>query len=177
MDSPARRELTKLSKETLIELIEMYSRNWLTVDGLWFSGVEEKYGLEAALALDVRMWRLDSKIEAKRIKRLLDLKEGGLAEIMKTINLMSWAPSFGYEYQISGPQAVWTCRRCLPQEQRVEAGKGEFPCRPTFEACFTNVARVIDPRVEVACLFCPPDPHPADAWCQWEFRLLAAGAE
>ena len=47
MDNPVSQELERLQKDTLIELIKMYSQNWLTVDGLWFSGVEDKYGLDA----------------------------------------------------------------------------------------------------------------------------------
>jgi hypothetical protein len=171
MDNPVFQELEKLPKDTLIELINMYSHNWMTLDGLWFNGVEEKYGLDAALELDVRMWQIGSTIEATRIKNVLGLEEGGLDTIIKTINFMTWAPSFGYEYTISGNKAIWTCKHCPPQEQRVAMGKGEFACQPTFDACFNNVVKVIDPKVRVECTFCPPGPHPDDAWCQWEFIL------
>ena len=170
MQNPALNELEKLSKDTLIDLIKMYSRNWMTLDGLWFSGVEERYGLEAALDLDTRMWKIGSMTEAKRIKKLLRLG-GGLENVLRAINFMSWAASFGYEYNLSADRAIWTCRRCLPQEQRIKAGKGEFACRPTFDACFKNVAKIIEPTVKVKCIFCPPGPHPDDAWCQWEFSL------
>jgi hypothetical protein len=37
MDNPVLQELEKLPKETLIDLVKMYSRNWMTLDGLWFS--------------------------------------------------------------------------------------------------------------------------------------------
>ncbi|MDY7036757.1 MAG: DUF6125 family protein [Thermodesulfobacteriota bacterium] len=171
MDNPSLIEISKLTKEQLLDLIKINSRNWNTLDGLWFSAVEEKFGLEAALELDILMWKTGSLIEAKRIKELLNINKGGLPNIMKTINLMSWAPSLGYEYEITDKNAVWTCTRCLPQEKRVEIGKGEFPCKPTFEACFGNVCKVIDPQVTVSCTFCPPDPHPDDAWCQWEFNI------
>jgi hypothetical protein len=168
VENPSLRELEKLPKETLLELIKVYSRNWLTVDGLWFSGVEEIYGLDAAMALDVRMWRIGSLIEIKRIKKVLNLK-GGLSDILRGVDFMSWAPSFGYEYEIAQGRALWTCTQCPPQEHRIKAGKGEFPCRATFDACFSNVIEVIDPAVQVKCIFCPPGPHPKDAWCQWEF--------
>jgi hypothetical protein len=170
MDNPCEQELKKLSNKTLIELIKLYSRNWMTLDGLWFSGVEEKYGLDAAVDLDVRMWRIGSKIEAKRIKKLLNLG-GGLENVIKTINFFSWAFSFGYEYEIIDNHAIWTCSSCPPQENRVKMGIGEFPCKPTFDACFNNLVQVIDPRVKVKCNFCPPDSHPKDAWCQWQFSL------
>ena len=171
MDSPAIRELEKLPRKSLIDLIKMYSRNWVTVDGLWFSGVEEKYGIDAAMELDVRMWQIGSKTEARRIKKLFNMDEGGIANIIKTIDFMSWAFCFGYEYDVTDERAVWTCKRCLPQEQRIKLGKGEFPCKPTFEALFSNVIDIIDPRVKYQCLFCPPDPHPQDECCKWELTL------
>lgn len=171
MENPIRKQLQELSRETLMEMIQVYSRNWLTVDGLWFSGVEEKYGLEAALELDIRMWQIGSLIEAKRIKSLLCLERGGIKEILRCIDFMSWAPSFGYEHTISHDRAIWTCTHCPPQEQRIKLQKGEFACKPTFDACFKNVIQVIDPRVRLRCIFCPPDSHPDHAWCQWEFTL------
>jgi hypothetical protein len=171
MDNPVQQELEKLPRETLIELIKTYSRNWLTVDGLWFSGVEERFGLDEALSLDIRMWRIGSKIETKRIKELLDIKEGGIRSVLRAINFLSWAASFGYEVEVHKNKAVWTCTHCPPQMNRINAGKGVFACRPTFEACFANVCDVIDPRVKVKCLVCPLDPHPQDIWCQWEFYV------
>ncbi len=169
MDNPVTNELAKLPKQTLIELIKMNAENWMTLDGLWFSGVEEKFGLDAAVELDVRMWKIGSRVEAKRIKQLLNLGEG-LDSVLRTINFMSWAANFGYEVEHFKNRAVWTCRQCPPQEQRVKMGMGEFPCEPTFDACFKNITQVVDPKVKVRCLFCPPGPHPDDAWCQWEFR-------
>lgn len=170
MDHPLLKRLESLPKETLIEVIKMYSRNWITVDGLWFGGVEEKYGMDAAVELDVRMWKIGSKIEAKRIKELFGF-EGGIEAVLHTVDLMTWTLGFGYDYDISDDRAVWTCRRCPPQEQRAKLNKAEFPCRPTFEACFNNVIEVIDPKVKVECSFCPPGGHPDDAWCQWIFTL------
>lgn len=168
MVNPVTNELEKLPRETLIELVKMNASNWMTLDGLWFSGVEEKFGLEAALELDIRMWKIGSRIEAKRIKKLLNLGKG-LDNVLRAINFMSWAAGFGYEVERTKNRAVWTCRHCPPQEQRVRMGKGEFPCDPTFDACFNNVIQVVDPDITVQCLFCPPGPHPDDAWCQWEF--------
>jgi len=55
---------------------------------------KKNIGLDTALELDVRMWKIGSTIEAKRIKNVLGLEEGGLDTIIKTINFMSWAPSF-----------------------------------------------------------------------------------
>lgn len=171
MEHPIRSELEKLPKEKLIELIFMYSRNWLTCDGLYFTATEEKYGIDAALEIDIHMWKIGSRIEAKRIKEVLGISEGGLDNVLRTITFMSWSPSSEYEIERKGNQALLTCVHCPPQEARVRKGLGEFACRPTFENGFRNVIEVIDPRVKVECKICPPGPHPPDIWCQWEFEL------
>ena len=32
--------LDKLSREELLELIDIYAKNWLALDGVWFQSVE-----------------------------------------------------------------------------------------------------------------------------------------
>jgi len=170
-ENPVHAELEKLPKETLIELIKMYSWNWHTCDGLWFSGVEERYGTDKALEIDITMWDVSSRLEAKRIKEILAIPDNaGLDAVLKTINFMSWAAKCDYRIERNGDSARLTVVSCPPQEARIKAGKGVFACRPTFERGFGNVARVIDSRVKVSCKYCPPGPHPGDSWCQWEFN-------
>ena len=170
-DNPVHGELEQLPKETLIELIKMYSRNWHTCDGLWFSGVEERYGTDKALEIDVNMWDVSSRLEAKRIKEILAIPDnGGLDAVLRTINFMSWAPKCAYRVEKKADTALLTVISCPPQEARLKSGIGLFACRPTFEVGFGNVASVIDPGVKVSCKYCPPGAHPSDSWCQWEFR-------
>jgi hypothetical protein len=95
--NPVHAQLEQLPKQTLIKLIKMYSWNWHTCDGLWFSGVEDRYGTEKALEIDIRMWDISSKTEARRIKEVLALPEkAGLDAVLRTINLMSWAAKCSY---------------------------------------------------------------------------------
>ena len=37
--------LAELSKEQLLELIELYAKNWLAHDGVWFQSIERKFGM------------------------------------------------------------------------------------------------------------------------------------
>lgn len=169
-ENPVHAELENLPRETLMELIKMYSRNWHTCDGLWFSGVEDRYGTEKALEIDINMWDISSRLEARRIKEVLSIPDNaGLDEVLRTINLMSWAAKCSYRIEKNGERATLTVISCPPQEARITSGKDIFACRPTFEHGFTNVAAIIDPRVKVSCRYCPPGPHPSDSWCQWEF--------
>ncbi len=171
-DNPAHDELERLPKEKLIELITMYSRNWHTCDGLWFLGVEKKYGTDAALKIDIDMWDVSSRVEAKRIKEIMGIPDnGGLDAVLRTINFMSWAAKCDYRVERQEDTSLLTVVSCPPQEARIKSGIGQFACRPTFETGFSNVARIIDPRVTVSCIHCPPGPHPPGSWCQWEFKI------
>ena len=164
--------LDNLPKETLIKLVKMYSRNWQTLDGLWFGSVEAEYGLEAAAKLDIQNWGKQAVIEAKRIKAVLNLG-GGLASVLTVLNFMSWqltSPLFEIESE-SPDKIVFFYPRCPVQESRNKNGKPVFPCKEMKLTLLSGIASVIEPRAEVTCLFCPPDAVTPGYQCKWEIRL------
>ena len=67
--------LAELSKEQLLELIELYAKNWLAHDGVWFQSIERKFGMAEAMYHDEEAWKRFTVIEAKRIKEFLQLPE------------------------------------------------------------------------------------------------------
>ncbi len=164
-------ELESLPKETLVKIIKMFSRNWLTLDSLWFLGVEDEYGFDAVLKIDSKVWEALSLIETKRAKETLNLTGEGPLAVMRAINFMSCIPCCPPVEERSLSKVTLSFPHCVPQEARARKGKGELPCKPMGVAFFSNVAKVIDPRVKVSCLFCPPDPHPQDVWCRWELTI------
>src|SRR3990172_8398074 len=90
------RTLEGLSKKELLNVIEMFSRNWLTVDGLWFTLVEDKYGLEAALDLDLKMWKQHALIEARRIKKYMSIEGEGVKGVLKALRFMTFDHSIPF---------------------------------------------------------------------------------
>jgi hypothetical protein len=58
-------------------LIADYLRKcFISVDGLWFMKAEEDAAFEKALELDIEVWKVLPKIEARTIKELLGLGNG-----------------------------------------------------------------------------------------------------
>jgi Family of unknown function (DUF6125) len=162
--------LESLSKETLIKLVEAYSRNWKSLDGLWFNSVESAYGVDAAVELDLQNWAVQAVLEARRLKEALMIEEGGPAAVLKVLTFMTWQlTSELFEYEVDTPdRAVIRYRTCAVQEGRRKAEKPVFPCKNMKTTLLSSIASVIDPAVRVACLSCPPDEPGAEYWCRWE---------
>ena len=63
--------IQELPREKLLELCEMFSKNWLALDGLWFQSIEHKRGMDEAVEHDVNAWARFTETEARRIKEFL----------------------------------------------------------------------------------------------------------
>ena len=165
--------LQNLSKEELIAIIIDDAKNWLAHDGLWFQAVDQKYGMDVAIDIDREAWRKFTVVEAKRIMSRLGLEPGGgipaLVECLKhrlyaRLNLQE-------SIEVSDTRAVFRMVDCRVQSARKRKGLPDFPCKTVGIVEYTEFARTIDPRIETRCIACPPDSHPDDLWCAWEFIL------
>jgi hypothetical protein len=166
-------QLKDLSKEELLELLRDGALNWLAHDGLWFRAVEDRFGIETAMDLDREAWRSFTVIEAKRImKRLGMAPGGGIPALVRALGYRLYARINEQEVVEEGPtHCVFRMKTCRVQDARKKQGLADFPCKSVGIVEYGEFARTIDERIETACLSCPPDPKPADAWCVWEFRL------
>ena len=50
--------IESLSKKELIELLDIYAKNWLAMDGVWFQSIEKKHGMDEAMEHDENAWRI-----------------------------------------------------------------------------------------------------------------------
>ncbi len=155
------------------ELVELCSKSLYTIDGLWFTLVEEKYGLDVALDMDVEVWRRLGVIQARRLLKTFAIKDDSpipaLIKILQTDPiLVIYRPEI---VELTDNKVVFRLTRCPPQKARIRDGKGEFPCKPVGIALFTSYAEAVDPEVKLSCLTCPPDAHPSQYWCEWRFEI------
>ncbi len=161
------------SREELWDLLTDAVKNWLAHDGLWFQAVEKAHGLTEAINLDAEAWSKFTVVEAERIMKRLDLKpNGGISSLVQALKFRLYAYINVQEItELSDQRCVFRMKSCRVQEARQRKNLPDFPCKPVGLVEYTNFARTIDPRIKTKCLACPPDKHPADAWCVWEFTI------
>ena len=154
------------------KLVEVCSRSLNTIDGLWFLSIEHKYGFDAALELDIEVWRRFSLIHSRRLVKNFALKED--SPIRAFIKLLQADPIMAIQkleiVMLTDNKAVFRCTECPAQEARIRDGKGLFPCKPVCLAMYTSYAEVVDPKIKLSCLTCPPDVHPTEYWCEWQIE-------
>lgn len=167
------KEVKDLSKEELLELLADASKNWLAHDGLWFRAVEDKYGIDMAMELDRKAWEKFTVIEARRIMKRLRMEPGGgIPALVQALKFRLYAHINVQEInEMSDAHCVFRMNKCRVQETRKRQGLSDFPCKSVGIVEYSGFAKTIDPRIKTTCLTCPPDSHPPDFWCAWEFRL------
>jgi hypothetical protein len=167
------KDIHDFNKQELTELLTDAAKNWLAHDGLWFRAVEEKFGMEAALDLDKKAWEKFTEIEAKRIMKRLNMSSGGgIPALIQALKFRLYAFINVQEVlEVSEARCVFRMNRCRVQEARQRQGLPDFPCKSVGIVEYSGFAKAIDPRIQTRCLMCPPDPHPVNVWCAWEFFI------
>jgi hypothetical protein len=166
--------LAEMSKKQLIDLLMVHVRNLWRVDGLYYLGIEEKFGTEAATDIDAKCWKTIGKLEARELREKLGIMKGeiDIATVLWVLRNTSWALyQVGKEVEmLDDKSGVFRVTKCRTQETRLQKSLGEFPCKKVRYGYLKSFAEELDPEIEVACRICPPDSHPEGTWCEWEFR-------
>jgi hypothetical protein len=171
-----RKMLEELTKEQIFDMFLLHIRSVWAVDGLYFLGIEEKYGTEGATDIDQNVWKNMAKIEAKRLKKCLNISGNDLASMLKALRATSWSLDIESKEIImdaEGKKAVFRNLDCRTQKTRIRKGLGEFPCKRVRFGYLEAFAQEFNPNIEVVCKACPPDHHPDNLWCEWEFSPKA----
>lgn len=167
------KDVNDFDSHELQALLTDAAKNWLAHDGLWFRAVEEKFGMETAIELDKKAWETFTVVEARRIMKRLNMEPGGgIPALIQALKFRLYAFINVQEFlEESETRCVFRMNRCRVQEARKRQGLEDFPCKPVGIVEYSGFAKTIDPRIQTRCLVCPPDPHPPNVWCAWEFFI------
>jgi len=179
MDDRSAAAFQAMSREDLLQALEMFAKNWLAHDGCWFFASEERFGMETAIELDTRAWERFAAAETHRIMTTFHLpQQGGLEALEKALSLRMYS-------LINAQRVEWSEDRkrlrffmdvSRVQETRRRKGLPDFPCKSVGTVEFETFARTIDSRIHTTCLHCPPETAEGK-YCGWEFSLAEDNAE
>ena len=169
------KSLLNIPKEDLFELLTDMAKNWLANDGTWFQAVEQNFDYEMynAKRINDSCWVNFSYIEARRIMKRLNLPENsGLPALKRALEYRQYALINRQEIiDVSENKIIFRMNECRVHVARKRAKLPEYPCKSGGVVEYTRFAEGIDPRIKTACIACPPDPHPDEWYCAWEFTL------
>ncbi len=167
--------LAAAGRERLEGLLADAARSWLAADGLWFQSVEgdAEGGMPLAKKINDACWFRFSPLEARFIMKKYGIPEnGGLSALKTALGHRQYARVNRQEIiDVSANAFVFRMNDCRVQRARQRAGLPDYPCKSAGLVEYTRFAETIDPRIRTVCLGCPPDPHPPEWYCAWEFSL------
>ena len=139
--------LEKYTKDELINLIEIYSKNWLALDGVWFQSVEKHRGMDEAMRNDEEAWRRFTVIEARRIKEFLGLSEhAGTDGLEKALKLRFYA-NLNRDAIIKDEKTlIYRMEECRVQTARKRKNMEFHPCKSVGIIEYSEFAKAIDDR-------------------------------
>ncbi|MFH1651253.1 MAG: DUF6125 family protein [Chloroflexota bacterium] len=166
----SRAEISRLTPEQVLALC---SRTMYTLDGLWFLAVEEQFGFEKAFEMDVAVWARLAGIEAKRVREAFGIDAENPLEVLTAVLeldplLTVYRPEV---VSLTADTAVVRFLDCPPQKARRRDGRLPLPCKELGMAMYRAYAAAVDPRIRMTCRACPPDEHPEEFWCEWQFEI------
>lgn len=167
-----RKMLKEMPINKLLDLFFLHIRNLWRVDGLYFLGIEDKFGTEAATEIDADCWNYMGRVEARDLKGLLGVEEVDPASFIKLLRNTSWSLyQREVETKVTERGAIYQVNVCRTQLTRMRRGLGVFPCKKVRFGYLKSFAQELNPNTEVICEVCPPDERPEGLWCRWRFEL------
>jgi len=170
----------KLSRDALIRLLEAYAKLFGAADGFWYLAVKEKFGNEAALDCDIKVWERGVKYQLDKTTRALNVQGNDVVSLMKGFQIDPWLQLSKYTVEVHNKDhAVLTITDCptLSSLEREGEGREETICRVVEPIVFRKYAEYFDPNIEVQAVKLPPRKSTDEICCQWAFTLKTGAGQ
>ena len=149
------------------------------LDGLWFLAVESRMGFEAALEMDLEVWKAYGSVLLKRVARALgmELDPSSPPDMRAVCELLAAAcqvDGTGCHFEMGAEgECVFTVHRCPWWENlRASGREGRVDCELVDNTVFREWLLRLDPSIEMEITRSMPR---GDDRCVWILRK-AGGA-
>lgn len=132
---------------------EYLRRSYFAVDGLWFMKIEETLAFDEALRLDVEVWRILGKIQARKARELLGIEGGTVADLFAALQLKWAAEEYASRIVSQTPNRIEVEITACPWIELLrKSGREEWAGRVADAICNTEYAawaREFDPGITI----------------------------
>ena len=167
-------KFSDFSPNTLAELLALYCKLYMALDGFWYLTVKERGSNEEALACDISTWEKVGRYEMTKITKQLNIQGNDVVAVMKAIQITPWLRQTQFRIEVKNHNnAVLTVTYCptLDYLERESEGREKEICNIFDRKLFKDYASFFNPNIEVKYLKLPPRKSKDDICCQWEFKL------
>ena len=167
-------KFSDFSSDTLAELLALYCKLYMALDGFWYLTLMERTGNKEALACDISTWERVSKYEMAKITKQLNIRGNDVMALMKAIQITPWLQQTQFKIEVKNHnKAMLTVIHCPTLDALEKEGKGRENeiCNIVDRRLFKEYADFFNPDIEVKCLKLPPRKSKDEICCQWEFYL------